>query len=414
MNLASAPSSCDVLVVGAGPAGSACAQQLARAGFDVLLCDQHEFPRDKVCGDGLIPDAHAAMSLLGVYQDVMLAARQATHVACVAPGGERVHVPGRLAVLQRAVLDDILRCAAVREGVRWLAPARFERSVLDVQGRVIGATLTASGGAARDVHAKWVVLATGAVPQALMAAGLCTRRRPSGVALRGYVSNHGMSERIRQLEVVCHKSLPAGYGWIFPLPGGVFNIGVGLSHSHGAPDDSGRSSWSQANLRELFERFCAVHASARELMATGTLLGPLKGAPLRFSLAGARYSRPGMLVTGEAAGSTYAFTGEGIGKAMETGILAAEILAEARDTLLTDAQTRARYEAALLELKPRFEMYERAHTLNRFPWLMDLLIRRANKNPRILKRMAAVLEEKGNPGSLVTLRGVLRLFIPGV
>jgi flavin-dependent dehydrogenase len=52
------PSSCDVLVVGAGPAGSACAQQLARAGFKVLLVDQHDFPRDKVCGDGLIPDAH--------------------------------------------------------------------------------------------------------------------------------------------------------------------------------------------------------------------------------------------------------------------------------------------------------------------------------------------------------------------
>ncbi|WP_153305383.1 FAD-dependent oxidoreductase, partial [Variovorax soli] len=55
-----APASCDVLVIGAGPAGSACAQVLARAGLDVLLCDRHAFPRDKVCGDGLIPDAHRA------------------------------------------------------------------------------------------------------------------------------------------------------------------------------------------------------------------------------------------------------------------------------------------------------------------------------------------------------------------
>ena len=60
------PSSCDVLVIGAGPAGSACAQVLAQDGLNVLLADQHAFPRDKVCGDGLIPDAHHALRKLGV------------------------------------------------------------------------------------------------------------------------------------------------------------------------------------------------------------------------------------------------------------------------------------------------------------------------------------------------------------
>ena len=62
------PAHCDVLVVGAGPAGSACAQWLAAAGLDVVLADQHNFPRDKVCGDGLIPDSHAALRRLGVYK----------------------------------------------------------------------------------------------------------------------------------------------------------------------------------------------------------------------------------------------------------------------------------------------------------------------------------------------------------
>jgi flavin-dependent dehydrogenase len=133
---------------------------------------------------------------------------------------------------------------------------------------------------------------------------------------------------------------------------------------------------------------------------------------LRCSLEGARFSRPGLLVTGEAAGSTYAFTGEGIGKAMETGILAAETIAEARDTLLTDAQARVRYEAALAALKPRFDLYERANRVNEHPWLADLVIWRARRSPRILKRMSAVLEEKGNPGNLVSVRGILRLFVP--
>ena len=77
------------------------------------------------------------------------------------------------------------------------------------------------------------------------------------------------------------------------------------------------------NLRQVFDAFCELYAPARELMATGTPLGELKGAPLRCSLDGALYSRAGMLATGEAIGSTYDFSGEGIGKAMETGMLAA-------------------------------------------------------------------------------------------
>lgn len=406
-----APSSCDVLVVGAGPAGSACAHQLARAGFKVLLVDQHEFPRDKVCGDGLIPDAHTAFGRLGVHHEVMSAARRATYVGCIGPRGGRVDVPGRLAVLQRAELDEILRRAAVRAGARWLAPARFDAPLLDAQERVVGARLKLADGTLHEVRATWVVLATGAVPQALIAAGVCERRTPSGVALRGYVRNPAMAGRITALEVMWHKALSKGYGWIFPCPGGVFNIGVGLAHSHAKGDD-GRDTMVDVNLRQMFDRFCSVYPVAGELVASGEKLGPLKGAPLRCSLEGARFSRPGLLVTGEAAGATYAFTGEGIGKAMETGILAAETIAEARDTFLTDAQARAHYESHLMELKPRFDLYEKANRVNEYPWLADLVISRARKSPRILRRMSAVLEEQGNPGNLVSVRGIVRLFIP--
>ena len=399
-----------MLVVGAGPAGSACAQQLARAGFKVLLADQYEFPRDKVCGDGLIPDAHTAFGRLGVYQQVMQAAQRASHVACIAPRGGRVDVPGRVAVLPRAELDDNLRRAALAAGAQWLAPARFEAPLFDGQ-RIYGARLKC-GDELREIRAQWVVLATGAVPQALIAAEMCDRRTPSGVALRGYVRNPAMVGRITALEVLWHKQLAKGYGWIFPCPNGVFNIGVGLAQSH-PPGREGREAMAEdVNLRQMFDRFCEVYAPAGELVKTGEKLGPLKGAPLRCSLSGARFSRPGLLVTGEAAGATYAFTGEGIGKAMETGILAAETIAEGRDTLLTDAQLRVRYEAALLALKPRFDLYERANSVNDHPWLADLLIWRARRSPRILRRMSAVLEEQGNPGNLMSLRGLVRLFVP--
>jgi geranylgeranyl reductase family protein len=399
-----------VLIVGAGPAGSACAQQLARAGFKPLLVDQHAFPRDKVCGDALIPDAHTAFGRMGVHQAVMRHALLVPHVACIAPSGGRVDVPGRLAVLPRAQLDDILRRAAIDDGAQWCAPARFEAPLVDGHQRVYGARLRV-GEQSHDVQATWVVLATGAVPTALMAAGLCERRMPSGVAMRTYVRNAAMVDRITALQMVWHKRLSKGYGWIFPCPGGIFNIGVGLLSNHAKSGD-GSDSTVDANLRDMFERFCAIHPPAHELVSSGEQLGPLKGAPLRCSLEGARFSRPGLLVTGEAAGSTYALTGEGIGKALETGILAAETLTAARDTMQTDAQTRAHYEAHLMELKPRFDMYEHASNVNAHPWLSDLVIMRARTSPRVMRRMSAVLEETGNPGNLLSVRGILKLFLP--
>ena len=130
--------------------------------------------------------------------------------------------------------------------------------------------------ATREIRARQVVLATGAVPQALIAAGLCERRTPSGVALRGYVHNAAMSDRITELEVVWHKRLSQGYGWIFPCRDGVFNIGVGLIHSHAKQID-GRQTMQDVNLREMFAAFCEVYAPARELMRAGTLVGRAQG-----------------------------------------------------------------------------------------------------------------------------------------
>jgi geranylgeranyl reductase family protein len=390
----------------AGPAGAACALWLAQAGVDAVLVDQHDFPRDKVCGDGLIPDAHHALQRLGVYEEVMAAAQPAQHVACIGPRGGRVDVPGNVAVLPRRVLDDIVCRAAVRAGAKLFTPWRFDVP-LEEDGAVVGARFK-QGDVVREVRARWVVLATGAVPQALLAAGMCERRSPSGIALRGYVRNDAMVGRIKALEVVWHKSLSPGYGWIFPAPGGRFNIGVGVAHSHPAVDGA-PAKMKDVNLRRVFDAFCEHYAPARELMRTGTLEGELKGAPLRCSLDGARWSRPGLLVTGEAAGSTYSFTGEGIGKAYETGLLAAEAVLAER----VDATARARYEAGLTALKPRFGLYERANQVNAHPWLADVLIWRANKSARLLRRMAGVLDETSNPGNLVSVRGFFKVFFPG-
>jgi flavin-dependent dehydrogenase len=298
--------------------------------------------------------------------------------------------------------------------VRFVAPLREGDGA---SGRVVGARVQ-QGERVRDIGAPWLVLASGAQPQATIAAGMCERRTPSGIALRGYVRNAAMSARITSLEVVWHKRLAPGYGWVFPCGDDVFNIGVGVAQSHREGKD-GRHKMKDANLRDVFAAFQAIYPPARELVAGGTWLADagqeLKGAPLRCSLEGARLEAPGILVTGEAAGSTYAFTGEGIGKAMETGIHAAEAILAApafatnvMPSVEADAAVRADYAARVLSLKPRFDLYEEANRANEHPWLIDLLVWSAKRSPRRVQRMAGVLEETHIPTDAVTVRGVLR------
>lgn len=387
----------DVLVIGAGPAGSAAARQLAMAGLRALLIDQQPLGRDKICGDGLIPDAHRALARLGLLQTVMAKAQRVAQVGFVGPRGGRVEVPGQLAVLPRQQFDELLARAAIDAGAEFLQ-ARFE-ALLEEGGRVVGARLR-QGEQQIELRARWLLLATGAQPKALQAAGLCLRQSPSSVALRGYVHAPSLVGRINSLDIVMSRAVKPGYGWIFPAPDGRFNIGVGVANSH----QGGRKK--DINLRQLFDAFVADYAPAAALMREGELLGELKGAPMRCTLQGATPSRPGLMVIGEAMGSTYDFTGEGIGKAMETALLAA-------DAVLTqpeEAAARAQYETGLAALAPKYRMYQRANTVYRIPGLIDLLIWRAGRSQRLRQRMAGVLEETSTPGDLITLKGLVKLF----
>jgi hypothetical protein len=93
---------------------------------------------------------------------------------------------------------------------------------------------------------------------------------------------------------------------------------------------------------------------------------------------------------------------------METGMLAAEALLH--DAQAADGAVQARYEAGLRALKPKFDLYETARHVNQHPWLADLVVWRARRSPRILRRLSGVLEETQNPGRLFTLSGATKLL----
>jgi len=369
-----------------------------------VLIDAQRFPRDKTCGDGLVPDAHAALRDLGVLDEVLARARRVPVAHCIAPRGLAVDVPGELAVLPRRDLDALLCRAARQAGARMVAPARFLAPLRNAQGRMVGARV-GCGDEVHEIQARWSVLATGAVAGPIEAAGVCTRRAPSAIALRAHVRHAELAEELGQLRFIWHPRLQGGYGWIFPGPDGVLNLGVGVLDERAGTDASPEAP----NLRRLFDVLVEIDAVAARAISEGEILGGLKGAPLRCDLEGAEWAQPGLLVVGDAVGATYSFTGEGIGKALETGLCAARAIAT--QAAQGDAAVIGHYQVALQQRLPRFRMYRRAASFNRRPWLLDLVVWRAQHGQRTRARLADILGERRLPDRLLSWRGLRAMLL---
>ncbi len=215
------------MVVGAGPAGSTAATVLARAGAQVALVDKARFPRDKACGDLIGPRALQVLADLGLDEPAGL---DVGDMAVVGPTGRRVRLPsfdgrsypGRALAVTRAVFDDALRSAALEAGAHPFE-GRVDRP-LDDDGSIEGFTVGESG----TVRADFVIGADGAASHVADAADLVEAPRVLwGFAVRSYLEEPVALPSIVLWERERWRGFP-GYGWVFPGPGGMANLGVGI------------------------------------------------------------------------------------------------------------------------------------------------------------------------------------------
>jgi len=398
-----------VVVVGAGPAGTAAARALAQGGVETLLVDRHRFPRDKVCGDALIPDALAALETLSLSDRVLQHARRLGQVRIYAPNGTYVDLDGESACLPRRRFDDILRCAATEAGARFAAPLSVEAPVL-AGGEVVGARFWDPATRRRvEIRADLVLLATGAAVAPLRAFGMCLRERPSAIAARRYYRlTEPAAAELAYLCLSFDRSTAPGYGWLFPGPDGVVNAGVGAFH-----DGPGAR---RPNLRDLFDHFVKEFPLARRILAGAVPLTPLRGAPLRTAMTGSSRARPGVLVIGEAAGLTYPFSGEGIGKAMESGLLAARLTTESLLSSSPAADRRRKvslaYERELdTRFAARFRAYRIAQDWLASPTFANLLAWRARRGRHARVQLEGLFNETTDPHGLFSMTGLLRALL---
>ncbi|MDR0284698.1 MAG: geranylgeranyl reductase family protein [Propionibacteriaceae bacterium] len=320
------PQDADVIVVGAGPAGSATALHLAQAGLEVVLLEKTTFPREKVCGDGLTPRAVRELALLGQ-----------TGLPWKRTTGLRIHVgraeyrmawpdlagwPAYGMVVRRAQFDAWLAAAAVRAGARLLTSVNVREPVTRRQ-RVVGVA-TKDG---REFRAPVVVAADGNSARLAVAMGIHRDpARPLGVAVRAYFTSPRTDDDWLDSWLELWDGTPGrshllpGYGWSFPLADGTCNVGLGL------PD---ANRYRDVDLRDLMARWLAT-LPASWGFTEGNRAGRVMSAalPMGFNRHPA-YAR-GLVLVGDAAGLVNPFNGEGISYALESGRYAAEAIVAAQ------------------------------------------------------------------------------------
>ena len=324
--------SADVLVVGAGPGGSTAATVLARAGLDVLLLEKTEFPREKVCGDGLTPRAVKSLVDLGIDTTAENGFIRNRGLRIIG-GGMRLELPWpELAtypdyglVRPRLDFDDLLAQTARKAGARLQTGTNVTGPVLDAAGRVIGVTAKVGPDKREETYtAPLVIAADGVSARLALALGIAKRDdRPMGVAVRRYYTsprtNDDMLESWLELRSDDGDLLP-GYGWVFGVGDGTSNVGLGLLNT--------TKAWQDTDYRKLLQSW--VGSMPTEWQFTEEFAtGPIRGAALPMGFNRQPHYTRGVMLIGDAAGAVNPFNGEGIAYAMESGILAAEVAVQA-------------------------------------------------------------------------------------
>jgi 2-polyprenyl-6-methoxyphenol hydroxylase-like FAD-dependent oxidoreductase len=323
----------DVVVAGGGPAGSACALALARAGLAVTLIERAAFPRRKVCGEYLNAGAVAALDRLGVLPAVRAQAHPLHGVRLMPAHASTVELPFGHASLscERALLDATLLDAAEAAGVR-VVRGRVT-GVVHEGARVAGLTLLDAGGEAREIRARWTVGADGCGSVVARAAGLTTRswKRPR-FAIGGHYTGFGAFDGFIEMYVG-----GGAYFALNPLGGERTNVMVVVAKRQ-------LEAWSRFVDRGIAGK-AAELAQGRRSFADAQLEGPRAAiGPLAHDVRAP--IADGLVLAGDAAGFLNPFTGQGVFLALTSAEgAAAAIAASARDRAAETAAF-ARFAAA--------------------------------------------------------------------
>lgn len=327
----------DVIVVGAGPGGSSAAGILARHGVTTLLLDKSSFPRDKVCGDGLTPQAIYWLERLGCADEVLAQTNGVIKSAEIYidkkhvlsggfPGGTAY--PDFAILLDRRRFDHALLKNAIARGARFEADVKVRGLVHE---RDCVRVLAERGRAPVEYRGRIVIGADGVSSAVSRAIGNTLKDGALAVSVRAYYRDAACSGA--HMKVYFDRDYFPGYGWVFVDDDGFANIGLGCVFDKGFP--------RLDNLGAAFARF--LETDLARMLAKATRCGPVSGGSSGFYRP-KRIVDDGVMLIGDAANQADPLNGGGIHKAMESAWCAAEACREALSAGDFSRAAMSRYE----------------------------------------------------------------------
>ena len=406
------PFETDVLIVGAGPGGCAAALSLARHGVKTLLVDKATFPRDKVCGDALSGKVMRVLDRLAPDVGVALRAdaRQfpSWGVTFTAPSGRSLRVPFSRntgtgdapgAIMARLDLDQLLldkvRATLGIAVITGTALNRFERT--NAGWRVTNEQRSI------EINCRLVIAADGANSYfARHVAGLEMDPQHHCAGVRAYFNGVTDLDQLGFIELIFLQELLPGYLWIFPLPNGRANVGLGLR------SDVVRKR--RTDLKATMKQLIAEHPQLRHRFANARMEGTIQGLGLPLASKRRALSGEGFLLVGDAGHLIDPFTGEGISHAMISGMHAGDVAAEwlNGNAHLADHDIRV-----WKRLGKELAISTRLQQLANHPWLFNLVVNKAIKNPALADTISSMFNDLDMRAQLKKPAFYLRLLFGG-
>lgn len=390
----------DIIIIGAGPAGTATSLFLAKAGIAHTIIEKQSFPRDKICGDALSGKSVYVLNkldpkIVSDFTTLPEAFLPSWGVKFVAPNGKSIDIPFRSEkskndlppgfISKRIQFDHELfkridtNYATVLQGTELI---RIERT-----GDSFSLTCKNNNDIFNIEGVKLIVGAEG--DRSIVAKELTSLRKENKhycAGIRAYYD--GVTDMHAQNFIELHflEELLPGYFWIFPLPNGQANIGAGML--------SDTVSKKKVNLKADMLRAIANNPNIKHRFADAKLIGKIQGWGLPLGSKKRQLCGDGFLLTGDAGSLIDPFTGEGIGNAMYSGMMAAEMIVEALKANRFDHAFLKQYEVAFY--KRQWDELKLSHTMQKlckFPWLFNFVVNKAHKNTTLRETISCMFED---------------------
>ena len=401
----------DAIIVGAGPGGATAAAVLARAGLRPLLLDKDTFPRDKICGDAISGKSVDVMKRLGMM-DAMAEAEQlgSWGVTFSGPYGDEVAIPFTKMLDQpvapgfvctRLEFDQLVFDQAVDAGAEIWQNAKVTGLVKEGD-RVTGVKVEHEG-EIKEVHAPLTIGADGPYSTVLRGLGMDQLDEKHYCAgLRSYWTGvTGFHER-NHVEIHFVDEAIPGYFWIFPLPNGMANVGVGMLSSVIKKKD--------IKLKPLLE-LLVDHPRFRHRFTNAERVSPIKGWGLPLGSKPRTMHGDGWMLVGDAASLVDPFTGEGIGNAMVSGEKAGQWVAKAHAANDYSKSFLKGYEEEVLSyLGDELKLSHAMQRLGNFKWLLNKVIGKASRSPELADAISAMFDDESQRKKLVSPLFYLRVL----